>query len=177
MVGAYKAPRAISAHVKTANVVNYAGIHAFERSLLSILDLDGSPFFAKGMNIPDRGEVIREKAKGKVVYSLDMSSFDNSIRGGLIKGELDALSHLLGVSFDASVYDALITYGFDDYALDGQEAPLVRKSGDLQTGCGNCAVMLFLARKAQSRLSSLRFFCDGDDTLMFVEPKQEDLGC
>lgn len=148
MVGVIKAPRAISAHVKTANIVNYASIHAFESSLLSILDKDGERFFAKGLSVQERGRIIREKAQGKVVYSLDMSSFDNSIRGGLIEGELDALGQLFGVTFDRSVFDALITYGYDDYALDGTPTDLVRKSGDLQTGCGNCAVMLFLARKA-----------------------------
>lgn len=111
-----------------------------------------------------------------MVYSLDMSSFDNSIRGGLIEGELDALGQLFGVTFDRSVFDALITYGYDDYALDGTPTDLVRKSGDLQTGCGNCAVMLFLARKAQERCDALGFLCDGDDTLMFVPPQLESQG-
>lgn len=58
------------------------------------------------------------KARDRVVFSLDMSSFDNSIRGGLIEGELDALSRIFGVSFDRSVYDALYTLGFDEYPFE-----------------------------------------------------------
>lgn len=49
----------------------------------------------------------------------------------------------------------------------------VRKSGDVQTGSGNCAVMLWYCRKIQSIVPSATFYCDGDDTLMFVPPSQE----
>lgn len=80
-------------------------IHAFERTLLSIEDVDGERFFAKGLSFDRRADIVMRKAKGRVVFSLDMSSFDNSIRGGFFAGELDVFSSLFGVNFDRSWYD------------------------------------------------------------------------
>lgn len=141
MVGSFKAPRAITAHSKELNVQVWPMIHAFERSLLSIRDLDGLPFFAKGANFEERATVVMEKARDKVVFSLDMSSFDNSIRGGFFDGELDAFGALFGYDFDRSWYDqAVSVLGF---GTKRQPTERCRRSGDLQTGCGNCAVMYF----------------------------------
>lgn len=146
-------------------------IHAFERSLLSIKDVDGLPFFAKGANFDERAAVVTEKARGKVVFSLDMSSFDNSIRGGFFDGELDAFASLFGYDFDRSWYDqAVSVLGFG-----GQTRPTerCRRSGDLQTGCGNCAVMYFFCTRVQARVPGVTFYCDGDDTLCFIPPETE----
>lgn len=75
-------------------------LHAFEVSLLSILDVDGLPFFAKGANFQTRAEIVLKKSLGKTTYSLDMSSFDNSIRGGIYLGELRAFQAVWGLAVD-----------------------------------------------------------------------------
>lgn len=48
--GAVKAVRIIKGHSKEANLIVWPMLHAFEKSLLSIPDTDGLPFFAKGLN-------------------------------------------------------------------------------------------------------------------------------
>lgn len=79
-------------------------LHAFEVSLLSVLDVDGLPFFAKGANFVTRAEIVMEKSLGKVTYSLDMSSFDNSIRGGIYLGELRTFLSLWGLAIDEKAF-------------------------------------------------------------------------
>lgn len=120
-------------------------IHAFERSLLSIQEKDGLPFFAKGLNFDRRAEIVMERARGKVVFSLDMSSFDNSIRGGFFDGELAAFRQMFGVDFDPAWYSQAVSM----FGFGGKTEPTekCRRSGDLQTGCGNCAVMYYFCRK------------------------------
>lgn len=105
-------------------------IHAFERSLLSIRDIDGERFFAKGLSFDRRAVIVNRKARGKIVYSLDMSSFDNSIRGGFFAGELDVFSSLFGVNFDRAWYDE----AWSEISRDGTElrpTERCRRSGDL----------------------------------------------
>lgn len=146
MVGQYKAPRAITAHSKECNIQMWPFIHAFERSLLSICDVDGERFFAKGLSFDARADIVMRKARRKIVFSLDMSSFDNSIRGGFFAGELDVFASLFGVNFDRSWYDEAWSVLSRD-GSDVRPTEKCRRSGDLQTGCGNCAVMYFFCRK------------------------------
>lgn len=80
LYGPIKAVRVIKGHSKEANLVVWPMLHAFERSLLSIPDVDGLPFFAKGQSFKERALVVCQKSIGRICYSLDMSSFDNSIR-------------------------------------------------------------------------------------------------
>lgn len=95
-----KCVRVIKAHVKETNIKVYPLLHAFEKSLLSIKDADGLPFFAKGASFEQRAVIVAEKARNRIVYSLDMSSFDNSVRGALYLGELRAFSEIFGCWFD-----------------------------------------------------------------------------
>lgn len=112
------------------NIDLWPMMHAFELSLLSILDTDGLPFFAKGKNFQERARHVLAKASGRVTYSLDMSSFDNSIRGALFKGELRAFKTLWDFEFrEKDFEDALlrVSNAPDDVVV----APKCRKSGDL----------------------------------------------
>lgn len=130
MVGQYKAPRAITAHSKECNIQMWPFIHAFERTLLSINDIDGERFFAKGLSFDKRAAIVMRKARDRVVFSLDMSSFDNSIRGGFFAGELDVFASLFGVNFDRSWYDE----AWSVLSRDGTErrpTEKCRRSGDL----------------------------------------------
>lgn len=72
---------------------------------------------------------------------------------------------------DFSIFrDAYIDRSPDDYMQTDVvcHLPPCRKSGDLQTGSGNCAVMYFLCTRFRARVPTARFYCDGDDTLIFV---------
>lgn len=53
-----KAPRVIKAAEQDKNLIIWPMLHAFEVSLLSVLDTDGLPFFAKGANFVDRAEIV-----------------------------------------------------------------------------------------------------------------------
>lgn len=104
LYGPVKAPRIIKAHSKVANLAVWPYLHAFEVSLLSILDQDGLPFFAKGADFTTRARIVEEKSRGRVTYSLDMSSFDNSVRGGFYLGEIRAFKDLFGLAFDEEAF-------------------------------------------------------------------------
>lgn len=87
-----------------ANILVWPMLHAFETSLLSIPDTDGHPFFAKGANFNTRARVVTDKSYGRICYSLDMSSFDNSVRGGIYRGEIRAFATLFGCEFDEDLF-------------------------------------------------------------------------
>lgn len=173
--GDVKAPRVITAHNRSANLLFYPVAHGFERSLLSIVDADsdhlGLPFFAKGLNFDDRSVHIRQKmSDGYSCLCIDVSSFDNCIREGFFEGELDFFERL-APGIDFSIFrEAYIDRSPDDYLQTDVvcHLPPCRKSGDLQTGSGNCAVMLFLCSHLRAFVPQARFYCDGDDTLIFV---------
>lgn len=118
--GDIKAPRVISAHNRSANLLFYPVAHAFEQSLLSIVDDDaaglGLPFFAKGLNFDDRSVHIRAKmGPGYSCLCIDVTSFDNCIREGFFEGELDFFQEL-APSLDFSIFrDAYIDRSPDDY--------------------------------------------------------------
>lgn len=82
----------------------WPSLHAFEKSLLAIRDIDGSVLFAKGLNFRERALIAADKARGKVSYSLDMSSFDNSIRGGIYKGEIRAFTAMFGIEIFEDIF-------------------------------------------------------------------------
>lgn len=139
---------------------------------MSILDTDGLPFFAKGSSFSKRAEIVMQKSRGRVTVSLDMSSFDNSIRGGIYKGEIRAFSRMFGfaISEDDFIKPLIQLSNDPDDIVTGLP---VRKSGDVQTGSGNCMVMYWFATKIQAIVPEVNFYCDGDDTLMFMPPEVE----
>lgn len=112
------------------------------------------------------------KSAHKVTYSLDMSSFDNSIRGGLYKGEIMAFNKLWGLDFDPDMFIKPLLQMSNEPDDVVEDLP-VRKSGDVQTGSGNCCVMYYYCTRIRALEGTVTFYCDGDDTLMFVAPERE----
>lgn len=105
-------------------------LHAFEQTLLSVLDVDGRPFFAKGANFKTRARIVTEKMYDRVTYSLDMSSFDNSIRGGIYRGEIRAFGTLFGYAFDEEMFLKPLLARSQQPDDVVEDLP-VRKSGDV----------------------------------------------
>lgn len=84
---------------------------------------------------------------GWACISIDVSSFDNCIREAFFDGELDVFSTLFP-EMDTEVFRHAYVYSSRDAYANGdiiRELPQARKSGDLHTGSGNCAVMHFFA--------------------------------
>lgn len=128
--GDAKALRCIKAHTKEANVLVWPSLHAFERSLLAIRDVDGTVLFAKGLNFRERALIAADKSRGKVSYSLDMSSFDNSIRGGIYKGEIRAFTAMFGIEIFEDIFMEPLLQLSNNPADVMDDLP-VRKSGDV----------------------------------------------
>lgn len=168
--GAPKAPRVITAHNPSANLLFYPCAHGFEQSLLSIMDTsdgripggvvhhpgDGLRFFAKGLNFDARSRDIRAKMQpGWHCFSVDVSSFDNCIREGFFEGELDIFTTLDNMVSRDMFTDAFISSEHADYVHGDTMTmlPKCRKSGDLQTGSGNCLVMHYYCTKLRAYVS------------------------
>lgn len=77
---------------------------------MSIPDIDGFPFFAKGINFDRRAQIVFAKALNKIVFSIDCSSFDNSVRGAFIDAELTVMEHFSDGNFDRSIYKECYMY-------------------------------------------------------------------
>lgn len=153
LYGVPKPARVITAHLKATNLLFYPVAHGFEVSLLSILDSTAAtpgqralPFFAKGLNFSTRAQIIEQKMlPGWHCVSIDVSSFDNCIREAFFDGELDVFATLYPALDPAVFRNAYVYNDRSEYPNGDQvrELPRARKSGDLHTGSGNCAVMHF----------------------------------
>lgn len=113
--------------------------------------------------------IQRKLMPGYACLSIDVSSFDNCIREAFFDGELDVFSTLYP-TLDRECFELARVFSFTDEHNPGpptRELPRARKSGDLHTGSGNCAVMHFYCHRLRQRHADLTFYCDGDDTLIF----------
>lgn len=133
---------------------------------------------AKGLNQAERAELLRRKMaafRNPRVISLDASRFDKHVDIELLKVEhsvyTTASSHpmfkrLLKMQLISKVRSK---YGLK-YVCHGR-----RMSGDMNTACGNCLLMLImvLAFCIWMGLTSWDTLDDGDDCLLIVE--EEDL--
>lgn len=84
--------------------------------------------------------------------SIDVSSFDNCIREAFFLGELDVFT-TLDPALDRGMFtDAFISSTMDAYDHGDTIHTLApcRKSGDLHTGSGNCAVMHYFCTRLRS---------------------------
>jgi hypothetical protein len=178
-------PRAIQFRGPKYCVALAAFLHPIEHHLyLSDTFSAGVPKtrnIAKGLNSVDRAELLVQKLghfQDPVVFSIDASRFDKHMTEDLLKVEhsvyacsnaspefLDLLSkQIRNVCFSS--------LGIK-YKVLGR-----RMSGDMNTACGNCVIMLTMLLAYCDLVLGLRRWDsldDGDDCLLIVEGRDVDL--
>lgn len=103
-----------------------------------------------------------------MVFSLDMSNFDNCIRKAWYDMEVELIADWLSQYCATGFIDSFFAqHGFEytDYPVVGELVYECRRSGDLQTGIGNCLAMAVFCNIVRGSDDTIKFFCDGDDTL------------
>lgn len=177
-------PRAIQFRGSRYCVALAAYLHPIEHALyLTDFASRGVPKsrnIAKGLNSVQRAEVLAEKLRffqSPVVLSLDASRFDKHVSKQLLVVEHSVyLASNPAPQFAALLVMQLVNTIFTSlglkYRVEGR-----RMSGDMNTACGNCVLMLLMLYafcELSLRLSRWDCFDDGDDCLLIVEARDVD---
>jgi hypothetical protein len=155
-------------------------LHPIEKKVYrNIGKLFGYPVVMKGYNQEDRGRLLERywsEIDDCVGISIDASRFEQSVGIPALKWE-----HKIYQSFFKgdrllekllkwqlhNIGSASCPDGFLKYCIDGR-----RMSGDKNTAMGNCLLSAAMGYAFMEHLgiplSSYRFFCDGDDAVIFV---------
>jgi hypothetical protein len=161
-----KAVRIISPNNPTYNLVALNFFVSFEEKLLSAMSPHGTFYFAKGLNYEQRWETIRVLSKlFRFCYSIDFKNFDAHHCDENYEQEIEMYIRLgyprdLARELYVARHSGVISY-----------QALMRCSGDLFTGSGNCLTVGALLFPFVS--DRMCFFCDGDDTLLFLQHKSD----
>lgn len=137
---------------------------------------DGTRMFASGRTLKERASDITAMFRpGHVCLSIDLSSFDGS------QADLAILERAAFLAFWRSkgedvdelekVLDAQNMFSFSVNGLRGQVYGN-RASGTGRTSSGNKVVMMAALWQAFRRASDVTYYCDGDDTLIFLPIKK-----
>nr|BBN50999.1 hypothetical protein 3 [Korle-bu Aedes virus] len=170
-VAEVKAPRCIQYRNKRYCLRLARWMIPIERQVYLWNDASGSPVFAKGRNMRQRGRDIQCKFQwfdDPVVISMDHSKFDSHVNTTLLDlehwfynqcardPELKFLLALqrrnIGRTKNGTKYETLGT----------------RMSGDQNTGLGNCIINFAMTRYVLDGIKHC-LYIDGDDFLVFVE--------
>jgi len=161
-----KGTRIITPNTVAFNAENLNWYHKFEKILLSTMEpRSGTRIFAKGLNFDQRLDIIREKRKHfQYVFCCDFKNFDAHHRFESYAAEL-AFYEWLGLEHEKAqaLYDA-------KHSGNIEHNMPCRCSGDLFTGSGNCLVIASLFKSFNN---NIEIFCDGDDTLVFSNDKDD----
>lgn len=135
--------------------------------------VDGSRMFASGRTLRQRAEDIMHMFRsGCACLSIDLSSFDGS-QASLAVAEraafLDFWTNTKGCDTTElkKVLRAQNLFNFSTKGLKGQVFGN-RASGTGRTSSGNKVVMIAALRYAFRNAPDVSFYCDGDDTLIFI---------
>lgn len=161
-----KAVRIISPNNPSYNLRVLMFFTEFEHRLLQARSPCGTHLFAKSLNYEQRWATIRILAqKFKLCYSIDFKNFDAHHCDDNYEQEI-RFYEMLGLEFRAARellecrHTGVISY-----------KALMRCSGDLFTGSGNCLTVGTLLFPYVGK--DLCFFCDGDDTLLFMNDRAQ----
>lgn len=178
-------PRAIQFRGPKYCVALAAFLHPIEHYLYTTeLFSTGVPKtrnIAKGLNSVERAELLVQKMghfQDPVVISIDASRFDKHVSAELLEVEhsvyrcsnaSEQFASLLAMQLTNTIFSSL---GIK-YKVRGR-----RMSGDMNTACGNCVVMLIMLFAYCVHVLRLRRWDsldDGDDCLLLVEGRDVDL--
>lgn len=171
-------PRAIQFRGAKYCVALAAYLHPIEHSLyLTEFCSDGVPKtrnIAKGLNSVERAELLVEKLshfKCPVTLSIDASRFDKHVSYDLLKIEHSVyLASNADPEFAALLEMQLVNTIFSStgikYMVEGR-----RMSGDMNTACGNCVIMLLMVWTYCNHMNFVAWdvLDDGDDCLLILE--------
>lgn len=161
-----KAVRIISPNNPVFNLICLEFFINFEEKLLSARSWLDTPYFAKGLNYEQRFHYIQVLAwHFNYCYSIDFKNFDahhcdDNYRQEIYFYVLLGLRRKYGDQLLNGRHTGVITYD-----------ALMRCSGDLFTGSGNCLTVGALLYPFVSK--DFLFFCDGDDTLLFLNRQSD----
>ena len=158
-------------------------LHPIEKKIFkNIAKIFGYPVVMKGYNQSERGNLLADywdAVDDTVGVSIDASRFEQSVGIDALKWE-----HLIYQSFYKgdkklrrmlkwqlrNIGRASAPDGFLSFAMDGR-----RMSGDKNTALGNCLLSAAMGYAFVNHLGikihEVRFFCDGDDAVLFVSRK------
>lgn len=174
-------PRAIQFRGSKYCVALAAYLHPIEHALYHTeFASSGVPKtrnIAKGLNSVQRAEVLNEKLaffQSPVVLSIDASRFDKHVSKQLLMIEHSVyLASNPAPQFALILAMQLVNTVFTSlglkYRVEGR-----RMSGDMNTACGNCVLMILMLYafcKLVLNLARWDCFDDGDDCLLIVEAK------
>lgn len=161
-----KAVRIISPNNPMFNLIVLSFFLKFEDKLLQTKSPLGQHYFAKGLNYEQRWRTIRALAKRyKYCYSIDFKNFDAH---HCDDNYLQEIMFYKAIGLPDKYVEQLINArhtGVISYKA------LMRCSGDLFTGSGNCLTVGALLFPFCGK--NFTFFCDGDDTLLFFNQKDD----
>jgi len=146
-----------------------------EHCLEQMRNTDGSRMFASGRTLDQRAEDLTAMFRpGCVALSIDLSSFDGS-QGHLAVAERAAFLEFwrkkgCDVAQLEKVLKAQNVISFGSEALRGKIYGN-RASGTGRTSSGNKVVMMAALFHAFRCADDVTFYCDGDDTIIFI-PKR-----
>lgn len=161
-----KAVRIISPNNPVFNLIALNFFLSFEETLLATTTLFGTHLFAKGLNYENRWKTIRKLAKiFKFCYSIDFKNFDAHHCDENYRQEIEfymaiGLPLVLVKQLLEARHTGVIAY-----------TALMRCSGDLFTGSGNCLTVGALFYPFLG--NDCAIFCDGDDTLVFLNRRSD----
>lgn len=161
-----KAVRIISPNNPYFNLVALNFFLEFEETILNTMTQQGTHLFAKGLNYEERWLTIRKLAKMfKFCYSIDFKNFDAHHCDENYRQEIE---FYMAIGLPLYLVSQLLTArhtGVISYTA------LMRCSGDLFTGSGNCLTVGALLFPFFGRDCAI--FCDGDDTLVFLNRRSD----
>lgn len=161
-----KAVRLISPNTPLFNVAYKNFFHWFEKTLLSFTSVYGHNLFAKGQTVHNRWlTILMLVSKFKICVPIDFKNFDATHRNQAFAGECDTYNDLGLPKEAADDLASAKTKGAVQHSIP------MRHSGDLFTGSGNCLAVG--AALDSACLENFTFFCDGDDTLLFMDDESQ----
>lgn len=156
-----KAVRLISPNTPLFTVIYRNFFRWFEHVLLQFTDEHDMPLFAKTMNVETRWRTIKQYFDiYRYCVAIDFKNFDATHREEKCIAEYEFYGDLGLEERGVDTLKHARTFGAIQHNM------IMRHSGDLFTGSGNCLAVANALWSCKG--ADFGFLCDGDDTLIFT---------